>query len=67
MFVVTAEFLPQHRSHRQQVLQISTAAESRGQAHLVEMNQQVLDNLHRIITTLADDPATADQQVPDAG
>jgi integrase len=67
MFVTTAEFLPQHRSHRQQVLQIITAAEARGQARLVEMNQQVLGNLDRIITTLADEPATNSREVPDAG
>ena len=53
MFVTTPQFLPQHRSHRQQIV---TAAEARGQARLVEMNQQVLTNLDRIITTLDDDP-----------
>ena len=31
MFVTTPEFLPQHREHRQQVLQIISAAEARGQ------------------------------------
>jgi hypothetical protein len=31
MFVTTPEFLPQHREHCQQVLQIITAAEARGQ------------------------------------
>ncbi|TKJ18080.1 site-specific integrase [Blastococcus sp. CCUG 61487] len=74
MFVTTTEFLPQHRSHRQQVLQILTAAEARGQAGLVETNQQVLGSLDRIITALDDDPqagaegsAPAGQQVADAG
>ncbi len=65
MFVTTAEFLPQHHAHRQQVLQIITAAEARGQARLVEMNQQVLGNLDRIITTLRDDPADG-REVPNA-
>ena len=59
MFVTTPEFLPQHRQHRQQVLQIISAAEARGQLRLVEMNQQVLGNLDRIITALETD---ADQQ-----
>ena len=56
MFVTTPEFLPQHREQRQQVLQIITAAEARGQARVVEMNQQVLGNLEKIITVLEADP-----------
>ena len=52
MFLTTPEFLPQHREHRQQVLQIITAAEARGQQRLAEMNQQVLANLDSIITAL---------------
>jgi integrase len=54
MFLTTGEFLPQHHAQRQQVLQIKTAAEAKGQARLAEMNQQVLTNLDRIITTLED-------------
>jgi integrase len=60
MFVTTPEFLPQHREHRQQVLQIITAAEARGQQRLVEMNQQVLGNLDRIITGLHTDDTTGE-------
>ena len=56
MFITTPEFLPQHREHRQQVLQIITAAEARGQARLGEMNRQVLGNLDKIIVTLEADP-----------
>lgn len=55
MFITTAEFLPEHRQQRQQVVQIITAAEARGQQRLIEMNQQVLGNLDQIITTLEDD------------
>ncbi|WP_235812767.1 tyrosine-type recombinase/integrase [Pseudoclavibacter helvolus] len=55
MFITTSEFLPEHRQHRQQVVQIITAAEARGQQRLVEMNQQVLGNLDQIITTLEND------------
>jgi ferredoxin len=55
MFITTAEFLPQHREQHQQVLQIITAAQARGQTRLVEMNQQVADNLHAIITALDGD------------
>jgi hypothetical protein len=56
MFVTTPEFLPQHRNHRQQTVQIISAAQARGQTRLVEMNQQVLTNLDQIITTLDQDP-----------
>ena len=55
MFITTSEFLPEHRQHRQQVVQIITAAEARGQQRLIEMNQQVLGNLDQIITALEDD------------
>ncbi|WP_230394717.1 hypothetical protein [Plantactinospora alkalitolerans] len=64
MFITTPEFLPQHREQRQQLLQIVSAAEARGQTRVVEMNRQVLGNLDQIITTLEADPeqpeATAD-------
>ena len=55
MLVTTPDFLPQHRCHRQRVVQMISAAEAHGQTRLVEMNQQVLTNLDRIITTPSDD------------
>jgi hypothetical protein len=55
MFLTTAEFLPQHRHQRSEVLQIISAAEARGQKRLVEMNQTVLTNLDAIITSLDTD------------
>jgi hypothetical protein len=60
MFVTTAEFLPQHRHHRQELLQIISAAEARGHARQAEMNRQVADNLEKIITTLEKDSDTED-------
>ncbi len=66
MFVTTPEFLPQHRTHRQQVLQIISAAKARGQARLVEMNQQVLGNLDNIITTLDADSGSDEGEAADA-
>ncbi len=60
MFITTAEFLPQHREHRLQVLQIITAAEARGQTRLVEMNQHVARNLDIIITALDNDAGQQD-------
>jgi hypothetical protein len=67
MFVTTAAFLPQHRTHRAQVIELITAAQARGQARLAEMNEQVLGNLDRIIGTLDDDGPITDQTVSDAG
>jgi hypothetical protein len=58
MFITTPEFLAQHRQHRQQVVQIISAAEARGQHRLAEMNHQVLHNLDLIITVLDDDGHT---------
>jgi integrase len=58
MFITTAEFLPQHREHHGQVLQIISAAEAHGQTRLVEMNRHVADNLQTIITALEDDSDT---------
>jgi integrase len=64
MFLTTAEFLPQHRGQRLQVLQLITAADAKGHTRLVEMNQQVLGNLDRIITALTEDTT---QETSDAG
>ncbi len=61
MFITTVDFLPQHRTHQRQVLEIITAAEARGQSRLVEMNQQVARNLDSIITALDND---TDNQAP---
>jgi hypothetical protein len=60
MFITTPQFLPQHHEHRQQVIQIISTAQARGQQRLAEMNQQVLGSLDRIITTLEDDHANKD-------
>ena len=62
MFVTTPEFLPQHRQQRQEVLQIMSAAEARGQLRLVEMNQQVLGNLDRIINALEDEDSAPERE-----
>jgi hypothetical protein len=66
MFVTTPEFLPQHWQHREQLLQIVSAAEARGQLRLVEMNQQVIGNLDRIITSLETDSEPTTEGPTDA-
>lgn len=67
MFVTTAEFLPQHRQQHQQLLQIITTAEARGQARMAEMNRQVAGNLEKIITALGDGEAGTQEAAADAG
>jgi integrase len=67
MFITTPEFLPQHRQHRSEILQIITAAEARGQLRLVEMNTQVLDNLDTVITALTPDAPDSPKDITDAG
>ncbi|TSD92837.1 site-specific integrase [Skermania sp. ID1734] len=66
MFVTTAEFLPQHRAQHGQLLQLISAAEARGQARVVEMNQQVLDNLGKIITALESEESQKGNGATDA-
>jgi hypothetical protein len=60
MFITTPEFLPGHRGHRQQIIQIISAAQARGQTRLAEMNRQVLTSLDNIIASL-DEHATPGQ------
>jgi len=67
MFLTTPEFLPQHHAQRQQILQIISAAEARGQQRLVEMNQQVVGNLDRIITALAAEHQPDQMETVDEG
>lgn len=52
MFLTTAEFLPQHRRHRLETLQIISKAEAEGHSRLAEMNRQVANNLEKIINAL---------------
>ena len=66
MFLTTGEFLPQHHQHRQHVLQLISAAQACGRQRLVEMNQQVLVNLDRIITPLQEDGDTGPEAIADA-
>jgi integrase len=66
MFLTTPEFLPQHREHRRQVLQIIGSAEARGHQRLAEMNQQVLLSLDRVITSLHATPDATTEQAADA-
>jgi hypothetical protein len=65
MFLTTADYLPLHRAHHAKTLQIITAATEAGHTRVAEMNQQIADNLEKIITALAADPDP--QQAADVG
>jgi integrase len=64
VFITTPAFLDQHRQHREQTQRLLATATANGQLRLVEMNQQVLTNLDRIIGALKADDG---QEVADAG
>jgi integrase len=64
VFITTPAFLDQHRQHREQTQRLLATATANGQLRLVEMNQQVLTNLDRIIGALEADDG---QEVADAG
>jgi integrase/ferredoxin len=66
MFITTAEFLPRHREHHQQTLQIISAAEARGHTRMAEMNRQVAGNLSNIIASLEDSDGTGHREAADA-
>jgi hypothetical protein len=52
VFITTPEFLDKHRQHREQTRRLIATATANGRLRLAEMNQRVLANLDRIITTL---------------
>jgi hypothetical protein len=64
MFVMTAQFLPQHHAQRRQTLQIISAAEANGHARVAEMNRQVAANLDKIITPSKPAAGTAGRRPP---
>ena len=49
VFLTGPEFLPELREHRGRTLNLIDTAKASGQARVVEMNQQVLTNLDRMI------------------
>jgi ferredoxin len=68
VFITTPEFLPEHRQQRRRTLTLIDTAQAAGHDRVVEMNQQVLGNLDRIITALeADQDPAGDPGVAGAG
>ena len=53
VFLTGPEFLPQLREQQQRTLTLIDVSTRTGQTRMVEMNEQVLDNLDRMITEVA--------------
>ena len=67
VFIITLDFLPQHREQLEMTRGIIERARQRGQLRVAEMNQQTADNLLTIITTLEKPEKTTDSDGSDAG
>lgn len=69
VFLTGPEFLPELREHRGRTLTLIDQAECTGHTRVLEMNQQVLSNLDRMISEIdTADPDEDDQQdAADAG
>ena len=61
----TGEFLPELREQRRRTLTLIDVSERGGQTRMVEMNQQVLTNLDRMISEV--EKATAEETTAHAG
>jgi integrase-like protein len=57
VFITGPEFLPELREQRHRTLTLIEVSNSKGQARVAEMNQQVLTNLDRMIDEISPDEA----------
>lgn len=55
MFITGPEFLPELREHRGRTLTLLDKATAAGHTRVIEMNQQVLTNLGRMIAGILDE------------
>jgi hypothetical protein len=60
VFLTGPEFLPELREQRTRTLTLIEHAQSCGRSRVVEMNQQVLTNLDRMIVEMDAEPGVAD-------
>lgn len=66
VFLTGPEFLPELREQRRRTLTLIDVSELGGQARMVEMNQQVVTNLNRMISEI-EEAATEDTDTTHAG
>jgi hypothetical protein len=68
VFLTGPEFLPELRAHRDRTLTLIDQAECSGHTRVLEMNQQVLTNLDRMISEVETvGPDQSHEEVADAG
>ena len=67
VFLTGPEFLPELRDHRGRTLTLIDRAESAGHSRVVEMNQQVLTNLDRMIGEVEIEVEVRRDEAVDAG
>jgi integrase len=65
VFLTGPEFLPELREQQQRTLTLIDVSERNGQARMVDMNQQVLTNLNRMISEV--EKAAPEQETAHAG
>jgi integrase len=66
MFITNADFLPQHETQLKHTLELIDISREKGHLRVVEKNQEIVDNLQRIITTCQTCPATTEPKAADA-
>ncbi len=66
MFITNADFLPQHETQLKHTLELIDISREKGHLRVVEKNQEIVDNLQRIITACQTRPTTIDQKAADA-
>ncbi len=65
LFITNADFLPQHQTQLRNTLELIDISQQNGHRRIVEKNQQIADNLQRIIGACQAAPTT-EQEATDA-
>lgn len=66
MFITNADFLPQHQTQLKHTLELIDVSREKGHLRVVEKNQEIVDNLQRIITACQTCPTATDPKAADA-
>lgn len=66
MFITNADFLPQHETQLKHTLELIDVSREKGHLRVVEKNQEIVDNLQRIITACQTCPTATDPKAADA-
>lgn len=66
MFLTNADFLPQHETQLRHTLELIDVSREKGHLRVVEKNQEIVDNLQRIITACQTCPTTTEAKAANA-